>query len=203
MPPTLSLHFGPYRLEGPQGPLWHQAEMVAVPPKALAVLWLLARQAGQVVQQSDAARHGVGRDGGQRGDADHLSEPPAPRAGRGRPAAALHCHRASRGVSVCGARHPGGSPPSPGVPARRRPRRGWWAARRNSPSCTLASPRRGRAPARPSSSRGRRGWAKRPWWRRLWRRWPRRRRPGSGAGSASTTMGRAKRICRCSTPWGD
>ena len=52
MPPALSLHFGPYRLEGPQGPLWHQAEIVAVPPKALAVLWLLARQAGQVVSKA-------------------------------------------------------------------------------------------------------------------------------------------------------
>ena len=52
MPPTLSLHFGTYRLEGPQGPLWHQAELVAVPPKALAVLWLLARQAGQVVSKA-------------------------------------------------------------------------------------------------------------------------------------------------------
>jgi hypothetical protein len=38
MPPALPLHFGPYRLEGPQGPLWHQAELVALPPKALAVL---------------------------------------------------------------------------------------------------------------------------------------------------------------------
>ena len=45
MPPALPLHFGPYRLEGPQGPLWHHAELVALPPKALAVLWQLARQA--------------------------------------------------------------------------------------------------------------------------------------------------------------
>ena len=52
MPPALPLHFGPYRLEGPQGPLWHQAELVALPPKALAVLWLLARQAGQVVSKA-------------------------------------------------------------------------------------------------------------------------------------------------------
>jgi hypothetical protein len=52
MPPALALHFGPYRLEGPQGPLWHHAEVVAVPPKALAVLWLLACQAGQVVRKA-------------------------------------------------------------------------------------------------------------------------------------------------------
>jgi hypothetical protein len=32
MPPNLPLHFGAYRLEGPQGPLWHHAELVAVPP---------------------------------------------------------------------------------------------------------------------------------------------------------------------------
>ena len=52
MPPDLPLHFGSYRLEGPQGPLWHHAELVALPPKALAVLWLLARQAGQVVSKA-------------------------------------------------------------------------------------------------------------------------------------------------------
>jgi predicted ATPase len=32
--------------------LWHHAELVAVPPKALAVLWQLARQAGQVVSKA-------------------------------------------------------------------------------------------------------------------------------------------------------
>ena len=47
-----SLSFGPYRLDGPSGPLWHHAAMVAVPPKALAVLWLLACQAGQVVSKA-------------------------------------------------------------------------------------------------------------------------------------------------------
>src|SRR5262245_7759379 len=52
MPPDLPLHFGSYRLEGPQGPLWHHAELVALPPKALAVLWQLARQAGQVVSKA-------------------------------------------------------------------------------------------------------------------------------------------------------
>ena len=35
MPPTLPLHFGPYRLEGPQGPLWHQAELVALAAQGL------------------------------------------------------------------------------------------------------------------------------------------------------------------------
>ena len=52
MPPALSLYFGTYRLDGPHGPLWHHAELVALPPKALAVLWLLARQAGQVVSKA-------------------------------------------------------------------------------------------------------------------------------------------------------
>src|SRR5215831_14447841 len=51
MPPDPPLHFGPYRLDGPNGPLWHQAEVVALPPKALAVLWELARQAGLVVRK--------------------------------------------------------------------------------------------------------------------------------------------------------
>src|ERR671931_1860874 len=41
--------FGPYRLAGPHGPLWRDAAVVAVPPKALAVLWTLVCQAGQVV----------------------------------------------------------------------------------------------------------------------------------------------------------
>jgi hypothetical protein len=31
MPPALPLHFGSYRLEGPQGPLWHHAELTALP----------------------------------------------------------------------------------------------------------------------------------------------------------------------------
>jgi hypothetical protein len=41
--------FRPYCLAGPQGPRWCGAEVVAVPPKALAVLWTLVGQAGQVV----------------------------------------------------------------------------------------------------------------------------------------------------------
>jgi DNA-binding winged helix-turn-helix (wHTH) protein len=49
MPPELTLSFGPYRLAGPHGPLWREAQVVPLPPKALAVLWQLARQAGQVV----------------------------------------------------------------------------------------------------------------------------------------------------------
>src|SRR5262249_34641226 len=52
MPPDVPLHFGPYTLAGPQGPLWREAQVVSLPPKALAVLWLLARQAGQVVPKA-------------------------------------------------------------------------------------------------------------------------------------------------------
>jgi DNA-binding winged helix-turn-helix (wHTH) protein/predicted ATPase len=52
MPPDPTLSFGTYRLDGPSGPLWHHAQMVALPPKALAVLWLLASQAGQVVSKA-------------------------------------------------------------------------------------------------------------------------------------------------------
>jgi DNA-binding winged helix-turn-helix (wHTH) protein len=49
MPPEEALSFGAYRLTGPHGPLWCGSQVVPVPPKALAVLWLLASQAGQVV----------------------------------------------------------------------------------------------------------------------------------------------------------
>lgn len=49
MPPDQTLHFGPYRLAGAHGPLWRGAQVVPLPPKALAVLWQLASQAGQVV----------------------------------------------------------------------------------------------------------------------------------------------------------
>jgi DNA-binding winged helix-turn-helix (wHTH) protein/predicted ATPase len=52
MPPDVPLHFGPYTLAGPQGPLWRAAEVVPLPPKALAVLWRLASQAGQVVTKA-------------------------------------------------------------------------------------------------------------------------------------------------------
>src|SRR5262247_3327144 len=49
MPLEQALRFGPYRLAGPHGPLWCGAQVVPLPPKALAVLWQLATQAGQVV----------------------------------------------------------------------------------------------------------------------------------------------------------
>src|SRR5438093_714996 len=49
MPDDAALCFGPYRLAGPHGPLWQGTQVVPLPPKALAVLWLLARQAGQVI----------------------------------------------------------------------------------------------------------------------------------------------------------
>src|SRR5262245_12117870 len=52
MPSDMPLHFGPYTLGGPQGPLFREAQMVPLPPKALAVLWRLASQAGQVVTKT-------------------------------------------------------------------------------------------------------------------------------------------------------
>src|SRR5262245_28060670 len=52
MPSDRLLQFGPYTLAGPQGPLWREAQVVALPPKALAVLWQLASQAGQVVSKA-------------------------------------------------------------------------------------------------------------------------------------------------------
>ena len=121
MPSTLSLHFGTYRLEGPQGPLWHQAEIVAVPPKALAVLWLLARQAGQVVSKAtlldtvwpetmvsegtlttclSLLRHALGEDAQQ-------------------PRSIATVHRV--GYRFVAPVTPAGPPPSPGVPARPAP----------------------------------------------------------------------------------
>jgi hypothetical protein len=36
MPPEQTLSFGAYRLVGPRGPLWCGAQVVPVPPKALA-----------------------------------------------------------------------------------------------------------------------------------------------------------------------
>jgi len=41
--------FGPYRLVGPGGPLKRRAQIVHLPPKALAVLWELVSHAGEVV----------------------------------------------------------------------------------------------------------------------------------------------------------
>lgn len=47
-----ALYFGPYRLAGPHGPFFRDSQEVKLPPKALAVLWELARQAGQVVTKT-------------------------------------------------------------------------------------------------------------------------------------------------------
>lgn len=46
------LQFGPYRMAGPHGPFFRDGHEVKLPPKALAVLWELARQAGQVVTKA-------------------------------------------------------------------------------------------------------------------------------------------------------
>ena len=70
MPPDLPLHFGSYRLDGPQGPLWHHAELVALPPKALVVLWQLGAPGRAGGKQSDAARHGRGGRGYGRAGAE-------------------------------------------------------------------------------------------------------------------------------------
>jgi DNA-binding winged helix-turn-helix (wHTH) protein len=50
-PPELS--FGPYRLEGRQGLLRRGDRVIALPPKATAVLWCLALQAGGLVTKAD------------------------------------------------------------------------------------------------------------------------------------------------------
>lgn len=49
MPEASSLYFGPYRLMGPQGPLFKGTQRLDLKPKALGVLWELVRQAGEVV----------------------------------------------------------------------------------------------------------------------------------------------------------
>jgi DNA-binding winged helix-turn-helix (wHTH) protein/tetratricopeptide (TPR) repeat protein len=45
--------FGPYRLAGPHGPLLRRSQEVKIPPKALAVLWMLVRRAGAVVTKEE------------------------------------------------------------------------------------------------------------------------------------------------------
>jgi predicted ATPase len=40
--PPPPLRFGPYRLDGAHGPLWHHTQLVKLPPKALAVLGMAA-----------------------------------------------------------------------------------------------------------------------------------------------------------------
>lgn len=52
MPEAFPLHFGPYRLAGPQGPLFRDDQRLKVKPKALRVLWELVRQAGEVVTKA-------------------------------------------------------------------------------------------------------------------------------------------------------
>ena len=52
MPALTPLYFGPYRLDGPTGPLWHHLKIEDLPPKVLAVLWLLASQAGRMVSKA-------------------------------------------------------------------------------------------------------------------------------------------------------
>ena len=47
------LSFGLYQLVGPQGPLLRKSLLVNLPPKALAVLWLLVSRAGQVVSKEE------------------------------------------------------------------------------------------------------------------------------------------------------
>ena len=47
-----SLHFGPYRLAGPHGPLSSSGVDVKLRPRALAVLWTLASDPGRVHTKS-------------------------------------------------------------------------------------------------------------------------------------------------------
>lgn len=62
MTDTGALHFGPFRLLGRHGPLLRDGLEIKLEPKALALLWTLARQPGEVVTKSslmDAVWPGV------------------------------------------------------------------------------------------------------------------------------------------------
>lgn len=48
MTEAAEIQFGPFRLLGRQGPLLRGETEIRLQPKALAVLWTLARQAGEV-----------------------------------------------------------------------------------------------------------------------------------------------------------
>src|SRR6266699_2442593 len=61
MSPPQGLGFGSYRLAGHHGPLWQGDQVVPLPPKALAMLWALVSQAGQVVTKA-ALREAVWAD---------------------------------------------------------------------------------------------------------------------------------------------
>lgn len=52
MSDTSELHFGSFRLQGRNGPLWRGDSEIRLQPKTLAVLWTLARQAGEVVTKT-------------------------------------------------------------------------------------------------------------------------------------------------------
>jgi adenylate cyclase len=60
--PMLShpLRFGPFRLDGREGLLWRRNRVVPLPPKATAVLWCLASQAGQLVTKAALLEAGWG-----------------------------------------------------------------------------------------------------------------------------------------------
>lgn len=53
MPTEQAVSFGQYRLAGPRGPLLLKAQVINLPPKALAVLWTLVARAGQVVTKDE------------------------------------------------------------------------------------------------------------------------------------------------------
>ena len=52
-PSAVELQFGPYRLMGPHGPLLQSGQVVELARKPLAILWLLASRAGEVVHKDE------------------------------------------------------------------------------------------------------------------------------------------------------
>ena len=63
MAPDPGWCFGSYAWRGRRGRC--DQSLVPLPPKALAVLWTLANQAGQVVTKAALLERGVARDGGE------------------------------------------------------------------------------------------------------------------------------------------
>jgi DNA-binding winged helix-turn-helix (wHTH) protein len=56
LPHTSDLNFGPYHLDGLNGLLWQGPRVIPLSPKATAVLWQLARRAGQLVSKAELFR---------------------------------------------------------------------------------------------------------------------------------------------------
>ena len=127
MPSQQLLRFGPYRLAGASGQLWRHKQVVKLPPKAVAVLWCLATQAGQVVTNETLLETVWAETEVSDAVLTVCIPRPAPGLGRRRPAAALHRDRAPARLSLYRARHhgPQGFVGKPWASGRRQHRHRW------------------------------------------------------------------------------